>query len=73
MELYNWWVNVRPNRVDPHEVRGWYALCNKDKYHKNSEETRVAMDECIRIEKEHEDEDTEMLIKLIQIREGLWT
>lgn len=73
MELYSWWINVRPNRVDPYEESGWYALCKTDKYHRNTKETTKALDECTRIEKEQEDEDTEMLIKLIKIREGLWT
>lgn len=51
-ELYNWWKNVRPTRIDPWEEK------NEDP---------------LEIELSYTNEDTEMLIRLIKIRNSLWT
>ncbi len=29
LELYKWWKEVRPNRVDPHVASGWSAICER--------------------------------------------
>lgn len=85
MALYDWWKNVRPNRPDPNEASGWTAICDKrreagrgflDIEPRSEEEkkrTREALDLCDKIEQSYEDEDTEMLIRLIKIRKGMWT
>jgi hypothetical protein len=60
-ELYEWWKNERPNRVDPFEL---FSKNNHGKkyYHKINN-----------IQKEYEDEDTQKLMELIEIRSHLWT
>jgi hypothetical protein len=85
-ELYNWWKNIRPNRPDPHDLSGWTELYNKQEenqndqsYHFNfmtmsqSKDFKKIMDTLRNIEKEYDDEDEKMMIRLIQIRKSLWT
>lgn len=80
LELYHWWKNVYPNRVDPMDASGWSEYCSISSYSWDSERTeeeenivkemlRVTTD----IEEKYFKEDTEMLIKLINIRTSLWT
>lgn len=66
LELYNWWKN-RDNRQDP------YTLYNKEK---SGPQYSISNDSIMRswkLEREYEQEDTDMLIKLIKIRGSLWT
>lgn len=84
LELYEWYTVTRKNRPDPMDASGlsdyyakqreehgsslWAALrSNRDddweKMHK----------ECVRLEEAYDKEDTEMLIKLIKNRHGMWT
>lgn len=83
-EIYLWWKNVRPNRPDPHDASGWSELCDEHRKNNtsilsnklNSEEKEKiskAHDELRRIEVLYEQEDEQMLIRLIKIRTGLWT
>lgn len=84
-DLYIWWKDVRPNRPDPYEISGWSAFCDKretsgggmfrfdnmdDEERKLSSQYREKLDA---IEKSYEDEDEKMMIKLIKIRQDLWT
>jgi hypothetical protein len=84
-DLYIWWKDVRPNRPDPYEISGWSAFCDKretagdgmfrfdnmdDEERKLSRQYREKLDA---IEKSYEEEDEEMMIKLIKIRQDLWT
>jgi len=85
--LYNWWKNVRPNRPDIYDASGWSELCDKrreahdgdawlDEDEKTPEErieTKDALDRCHDLEEQYENEDTEMLKRLIDIRRSLWT
>lgn len=95
LELYHWWLNVYPQRPDPHEASGWSALCDArrqrirdendddededlaflgdDRTPEERDESRRVLDLCHKIEQQYEDEDTEMMIRLIKIRNGLWT
>lgn len=83
IELYKWWVDIRPNRPDPYDESGWSDHC-EDKRNRgigimeedpdeNREETRKILDRCREIENNYEQEDTEMLTRLIAIRGHLWT
>ena len=71
-ELYDWWTNERPYRTDPwtlvnEDARGFGRITdNRDKY----EEVYGEMN---KLEEKHAKEDEEMLIRLIKIREALWT
>jgi len=60
-ELYEWWKHTRPNRDDP--IVSITKESHGDKYY------QLIYD----IEKDYDDEDTEMLIDLIKIRNCLWT
>jgi hypothetical protein len=86
LELYNWWKNIRPNRLDPMDASGWSAYCDKKRnfgyklFHSDENidpqlklEGEIAIKELHRIEEEYDAEDEHMLIRLIHIRKGLWT
>lgn len=79
IELYNWWKNVRPSRPDPYEVSGLAAHYAETKqllsfnYSPEQREKYLKMlQTCNTIEQQYEQEDEEMLIRLIKIRRHLW-
>lgn len=83
-ELYHWWKYSRPNRKEPYDASGWSAICDKrrekngswfncDENEQEREESDKALKLANKIEQEYYDEDTEMMIKLIKIRNCLWT
>jgi hypothetical protein len=83
--LYDWWKNIRPHRPDPHDASGWTAICDRerkegrdlldfeDRSEEEAQEKRQVLDACHKIEQQYEDEDTEMMIRLIKVRRGMWT
>jgi hypothetical protein len=83
-DLYLWWTEVYRNRPDPYTASGWDEICEK-RYSSNPKMGYLALDEATRAEerkifekvRELEDqyhaEDEEMLIRLIKIRNSLWT
>jgi hypothetical protein len=88
LALYKWWTEIYPNRPDPHDVSGWSLYCDlKRKEYEGSglgfmseskdPETRALGDTALKktheIEQAYEQEDTEMLVRLIKIRNSLWT
>lgn len=87
LELYRWWTEVYANRGDPHDLSGWSALCDSmredgnllgilDHSKQTPEEAKavdVALKRCREIEAQYEQEDEEMLIRLIKVRNSLWT
>jgi len=85
LELYYWWKNVYPNRPDPYDVSGWTAYCELRRangYHlldmedKSPEEAKLSKDslEALHsLEAQYTQEDEDMMIRLIKIRESLWT
>jgi hypothetical protein len=75
-ELYEWWTITRPNRPDPYVVSKLSkAFVDEDNIFKRplSEEQKKAIKNNHDIEESYDNEDTEMLIELINIRNGLWT
>ena len=84
-ELYTWWKEVYPNRPDAHEISGWSAYCDAKRDlndgrlfgSKETSELRKQGDKALKltskIEKQYEDEDEHMMIRLIKVRNGLWT
>lgn len=72
-ELYDWWVNIRPYREDPFS----YKLIWKDNTpsFNNSFTTgdRLSLDLSNNLSNFYDQEDTEMLHRLINIRKSLWT
>jgi len=86
IELYTWWTTVYRNRPEPMEASGWTAYCeaarlanggrlsfSKDKSPELAEMSRVAMDKMHKMEEAYEAEDEAMMIRLIKIRQSLWT
>jgi len=87
LDLYKWWTEVYPNRPDPHDTSGWSAYCDamRVKYpgsflaslNSKDPEDRKASDKAHKllqkIEAAYEKEDEEMMIRLIKIRQSLWT
>lgn len=85
LEIYTWWKEVRPNRPDPYEVSGWTDICEsrrkdypdeifpEETTKKEKTESRKALDKLQKLEAQYNKEDEEMMIRLIKIRESLWT
>ena len=84
-ELYNWWKNIRPNRPDPYESDAWdeyMKKIDKDEYFMQSHDEATPEDDkkskemfnkTRNLEVLYNQEDEDMLIRLIKIRQGLWT
>jgi hypothetical protein len=81
--LYKWWTEQRPQRVDPMEASGWSAYCASKRQtggsvldildHDDGVDTTPMHDKMHELEEAYEREDEEMMIRLIKIRQALWT
>lgn len=84
-DLYIWWTETRANRPDAMDASGWSEYCEKSRQHggfldrtdklpddlkKLKTESFEKLDQ---IERTYEEEDEEMLIRLIKVRGHLWT
>jgi len=85
-ELYTWWTTTYRNRPDPHDASGWSDYCEslRNKFGTNwigrsdrDTASKKAGDKAMKlldkIEKAYEKEDEQMMIRLIKIRDSLWT
>lgn len=83
LALYNWWTKVRPARPDVYDVTGWSDYCKntkgnlfdsvEDRSPADRKKSRRILDKVSKMEKKFEQEDEEMLIRLVKIRTRLWT
>jgi hypothetical protein len=85
LALYKWWKEVYPNRLDVYEASGWSAYCDAKRDlndgrlfgSKETSELRKEGNRALKlirkIEAQYEKEDTDMMIRLIKVRQGLWT
>jgi hypothetical protein len=85
LALYRWWREVYPNRPDVHDASGWSAYCEmrrnkgydfldlEDKTDDEAAQCKTALEKSNEIEKAYDDEDEAMMIRLIKIRDSLWT
>ena len=84
IDLYVWWKHIRPQRPDPYDVSGWSDICNarrqkhddilwEDETQEEKAQTLNSIQMSHKIEEEYEQEDEEMMIRLIKVRRGLWT
>lgn len=86
LDLYHWWKTARPQRPDPLDASGWTDYCERiiDQYgsifadpnndtESERAEAKAALQKSTQLEQQYQDEDTAMLIRLIQVRGGLWT
>ena len=83
--LYTWWTQVYSQRPEPMEASGWSDYCEKVRektgcIFDTEDHTPELTEMCDRthrklmeIEESYRAEDQEMLIRLIKIRESLWT
>jgi hypothetical protein len=88
IELYTWWTEVYPNRPDPHDASGWTEYCDRMRQEKGEgirwiglessvKETKAlgkkSLKDLRKIEEAYEKEDEAMMIRLIKVRNSLWT
>jgi len=87
LELYLWWTIGRPLRKDPYEESGWNAYCDRNRssddnmvwkaWNKRTPEDIAEGEVCRKklheLEERYEQEDENMMIRLIKIRRSLWT
>jgi hypothetical protein len=85
LALYRWWKIERPKRPDPMEASGWSAYCEsirskgrdffdfEDKTEEEAVASRTALDKSNEMEAAYEAEDEAMMIRLIKVRDSLWT
>jgi hypothetical protein len=86
LTLYKWWTEVYRNRPDPYEASGWTEYCEASrsanggslswshaKDPKLKKQGARAHKLLCKIEQDYEKEDEQMLIRLIKIRNSLWT
>jgi hypothetical protein len=71
-KLYDWWKNVRPNRPDPFDNFPTFGNL-KDTSKKTMAQYKKASKQVHKICQEYNKEDEQMLIRLMKIREELWT
>jgi hypothetical protein len=84
-DLYKWWEEVRPLRPDPHEASGWSEYCEKQRElndgrlfgSKTTPELKKMSNRSLKllhkIEAQYQREDEQMMIRLIKVRDALWT
>ena len=86
-ELYLWWTVTHRNRPDAYDASGWTAYCEASRLanggslswdgHKDNPELKKMSDKAHKllqkIEANYEKEDEAMMIRLIKIRNSLWT
>jgi hypothetical protein len=86
LDLYTWWTQVYRNRPEPMEASGWSAYCEAarlanggkmmfgpDKTPELKKMSDKAMKKLHKIEADYEKEDEAMMIRLIKVRNALWT
>ena len=86
LALYTWWTEVYPNRPDAYNASGWTEYCeasrlsnggkinwSSDKSPALKKQSSKAHKALQKLEADYEKEDTEMMIRLIKVRHGLWT
>jgi hypothetical protein len=87
LSLYYWWTKEYRNRPDPYEASGWTAYCEAsreanggrlnfgadDKTPELKEMSNNTHKSLREIEEAYEKEDEAMMIRLIKIRQSLWT
>ena len=85
LDLYTWWTETYRNRPEVYEASGWSQYCEASRisnggrlnFSEKSEELQKMCDTAskllTKLEKEYEEEDEQMMIRLIKIRNSLWT
>ena len=71
-EVYVWWKDIRPTRRDPGDESGFNQYMEQNTK-KSDAKIKQLLKKADKLEKNHFDEDTKMLKKIIDIRGFLWT
>lgn len=79
--LYMWWKHQRPQRLDPYDASGWTDYCKQ--HYENTErdfldehaddQTGPLLKRLHEIEDSYSQEDQDNLIRLVKVRNHLWT
>jgi len=84
-EIYLWIKDVKDNRPDPHKESGWSDYCDdkcgegfelldsEDETEEQRTQVRVMLDAMHEMEEQQNSEDTDMLVRIVKIRAGMWT
>jgi len=80
-ELYKWWTEIRPSRLDSYDAVGLTKWLDKNGRSfglnvytaEQQAEKQKLYNMAFALEESEHNEDTEMLIRLIKIRDHLWT
>jgi hypothetical protein len=85
MDLYHWWTVQRPARPNSMVESGWAAHCELARQRgyslldgdepttEQKQHTREIIDRMHQMEEDYDQEDERMMIRLIQVRNYLWT
>jgi hypothetical protein len=86
LALYRWWKEVYKKRPDVYDVCGWTAYCERKreaepdnwvfsgkKTKEEQKEVSKMLKEMHKMEDDYAKEDEEMMIRLIKVRDSLWT
>lgn len=88
LELYTWWTTIYRNRPDPMDASGWSEYCDRMREEKGDGIRWIGIESSVKetkalgkkahkllrkIEEDYEKEDTEMMVRLIKVRNSLWT
>jgi len=84
--LYYWWTSVRPHRADVYDYCGWTAYCEEqeknnpegwlletNKSKRDIKRSSGMLEAMRKLEENYDQEDEEMLIRLVKLRKSLWT
>jgi len=74
VELYKWWKDMYPNRIDPFNDLRFRKFDDIDILDKMKDKDYTQLCEsAAKIVDKYYKEDTDMLVRLMQVRERLWT
>jgi hypothetical protein len=87
LELYTWWKEIRPNRVDPFDLAGYNEVFKDENWRDRftlsedgcyvmkplTQKQKAVFKKADKIEQQYDKEDETMLIRLMKIRKSLWT
>jgi hypothetical protein len=85
--LYYWWTAVRPHRADVYDYCGWTAYCEElqeknnpegwlletNKSKRDKKRSSEMLEAMRKLEEQYDNEDEEMLMRLVKLRKSLWT
>ena len=79
-DLYQWWTFTRKERPDIYDATGWTDYCESKRGEGGrrwmgdpDEKSKEILDKMHELEAKYEQEDEDMLIRLIKVRNSLWT